>query len=379
MRPLPYLGHSDDLSLCDIEKLMDNKSFVLRELRDLLQASDQTIEILSGASGQTLLAFPHGARVIGLADSLDSPNSFWVNSAFNDVATANAFFRIDQWHNSGGDRTWLAPEVSYFYPKYPDTAFYRPPKCLDAETYDVQSDSSQITFRRQMQLHSFQSGEVIEVDIRKVISLVENPLADTLHSQSCSFAGYQLATELSCNNALQTSQMIGIWNLLQLPLGGEMYVPVSKDCKPSVYFGEIVPEDLEIKKNILCYRMRSAGLHKIGLSPDQCDGIMAYLHSTDSESTLTVRKFDIDLEAVYADKPLGIQRNGDAVQFCNVNKPEIGKFAEMEYHAPAIGGSTGKTHSRDVSRVFVFRGQRATLYQIMDQLFHQFRNDRTSL
>ena len=47
-------------------------------------------------------------------------NFLWTNSALNSAESARAYYASDDWQNSGGDRTWLAPELDFFFPKFPD-------------------------------------------------------------------------------------------------------------------------------------------------------------------------------------------------------------------------------------------------------------------
>ena len=47
---------------------------------------------------------------------------------------------------------------------------------------------------------------------------------------------------------------------------------------------------------------------------------------------------------------------GYAVQACNVSAAALGRFSELEYHVPAIGGETGRTRCEDISHVWSFRG-----------------------
>jgi hypothetical protein len=39
-------------------------------------------------------------------------------------------------------------------------------------------------------------------------------------------------------------------------------------------------------------------------------------------------------------------------------------FSEMEYHVPAIGGSTGLRHVEDRSQLWAFRGSREDIIEI---------------
>ena len=44
------------------------------------------------------------------------------------------------------------------------------------------------------------------------------------------------------------------------------------------------------------------------------------------------------------------------------------RFAELEYHAPALGGDIGGTYREDVSQVWAFRGPRKSVQTIARHL-----------
>ena len=67
-----------------------------------------------------MLVLPYGGSVLGLFASGSQENFYWTNSALNTTASARKFYAGDQWHNSGGDRTWLAPEADLFFPNFPN-------------------------------------------------------------------------------------------------------------------------------------------------------------------------------------------------------------------------------------------------------------------
>ena len=58
---------------------------------------------------------------------------------------------------------------------------------------------------------------------------------------------------------------------------------------------------------------------------------------------------------------------GSAVQACNIASG-LGRFSELEYHAPAIGGDTGRDRCEDVSSVWAFRGGEEAIREIARRL-----------
>lgn len=52
-------------------------------------------------------------------------------------------------------------------------------------------------------------------------------------------AGYRLYTKLELLQANDNRCRVAAWNLLQLPGGGDMVIPVHHPQQPVVYFGDI--------------------------------------------------------------------------------------------------------------------------------------------
>ncbi len=107
------------------------------------------------APGGSLLILPYGGRVLGLF-SHSGENFFWVNPNLTNSATASAFFTAEGWKNSGGDRTWVAPEVEFFVKEIDEPwNTYEVPASLDPGHYTVQQDEGQVklTNRARVVLH----------------------------------------------------------------------------------------------------------------------------------------------------------------------------------------------------------------------------------
>ena len=87
------------------------------------------------SDGSRLLLLPYGARVLGLFAPSSDESFFWTHPALATAASAEALFQSHDWHNTGGDRTWLAPEVDVFFPNFPATAVWHVPPQLDPGNY----------------------------------------------------------------------------------------------------------------------------------------------------------------------------------------------------------------------------------------------------
>jgi len=89
------------------------------ELVATLTSADKPTETWSSPDGSAALVFPYGGRILGLFAPESEQNFFWTHPALDAEETARDFYKSAQWHNSGGDRTWLAPEVDFFFPNFP--------------------------------------------------------------------------------------------------------------------------------------------------------------------------------------------------------------------------------------------------------------------
>lgn len=88
----------------------------MRKLRETLRRAGKPGRTLEFPDGTRLLLLPHGGRVLGVFAPGSDENFFWTNPLLDSAAGAREFFESSEWHNSGGDRTWLAPEMDLFFP-----------------------------------------------------------------------------------------------------------------------------------------------------------------------------------------------------------------------------------------------------------------------
>jgi hypothetical protein len=162
--------------------------------------------------------------------------------------------------------------------------------------------------------------------------------------------------------------MLGLWNLLQMPNGGELLIPTYSMGNPIVYFGVIPDGDLNVSERIVRYHMHAEDGQKIGISADVCTGRAGYMYQQGGIWSLVIRNFRVNPSSEYIDIPWNQPSHTDNVfQACNVNN-EMGSFSELEYHAPAVGGSTGLSQCNDESQVWAFRGAHDEITAIVQLL-----------
>jgi hypothetical protein len=102
--------------------------------------------------------------------------------------------------------------------------------------------------------------------------------------------------------------------------------------------------------------MHAEGKQKIGFPVVNVAGRVGYLKRGKTESSLVIRNFAVNPSGEYIDIPW--KRPGPSgcpIQACNI-KAELGAFAELEYHTPAVGGSDGEFGLHDECQIWAFRG-----------------------
>jgi hypothetical protein len=89
-------------------------------LEENLIAVGKRMEKASDAEGSMIIVLPYGGRLIGAFAPGAGENFLWTNPLLEERAGARRLLDSGMWANSGGERTWIAPEVAFFYPDYPD-------------------------------------------------------------------------------------------------------------------------------------------------------------------------------------------------------------------------------------------------------------------
>jgi len=347
---------------------------MLNKLIHTLSSVGKPAELFTSPDGSTVLVLPYGARVLGLFASHSEQNFFWTHPALGAVESAKAFYASEVWHNSGGDRTWLAPEVDFFLPNYPDVSFggYWQPRQLDPGNYQIVREGKKSVLVNRLNVKSSRFNESVDLEITKSVGPAFNPLRYEPSWKVVSdvaYAGFTLHTTLQLmGSSVEGPLQVGLWDLMQMPHGGELLVSTYRRAEAKLYFGAVGPEDLIISDHLLRYRMRASGEHKLGFRAVDMTGRVGYMYPAGDQTALVVRNFAVNPSGEYVDVPWTETANlGFAGQTCNVNSG-LGSFSELEYHVPAIGGGTGSVRSHDVSQVWAFRGAPAKIHAIAKSL-----------
>lgn len=336
-----------------------------RVLLDVLRDAGKPARVVPLPDGTEVVVLPYGGRVLGLFARGSEENFYWTNPALRSAETARAFYASSDWHNSGGDRTWLAPEVDVFLPGFPARDKYFQPRELDPGHYEITGAGANLRLTNRLKLRLSRSGKEIELEIQKTFAPAANPLRHERSgiSADVEYAGYTQQTSLAVVGG-DTANPVGLWNLVQMPHGGDLLIPTFSRDEPKLVFGNIPAADLTVEDRMVRYRMRQVGEHKISLRAVATTGRVGYLVEQHGGWALIVRNFAVNPSGEYVDVPWDDPSDlGYSTQACNVNSG-LGRFSELEYHIPAIGGGTGRLRCDDTAQVWAFRGSKAKILQI---------------
>ncbi len=330
-------------------------------LIDVLDKAGKPVRAVTQPDGSVVLLLPYGGRVLGVFAPGSQENFYWTNPALVSAETARAFYSGNEWQNSGGDRTWLAPEVDVFLPNFPSTDGYWQPRELDPGNYRVEETNGVIRLVNRLTVTLSRSKAKVSMEIAKSVGPAPNPLRyeTGLDFEGVEYAGYTQYTSLALDAPGEAP--VGLWNLVQMPHGGDMLIPTYTKSEPTICFGSITPDDLIVGPHLIRYKMRATGEHKITIRAVATTGRVGYVYATGDRYALIVRNFVVNPSGEYVDVPWKEPgRLGYSTQACNVNS-KLGSFSELEYHIPAVGGTTGRTRCDDAAQVWAFRGSRDSI------------------
>ena len=337
--------------------------------RSLTRAGKRT-EVFQTPDGTRLALLPYGARVLGLYPAGSDENFYWSNPALERTNTARALFAGSGWHNTGGERTWLAPELDIFFRDHPKMEAYWQPRQLDMANYRVSHVDGGVSMSRLMNIHLGRADRDVKLKLSRWFGPAANPLR---HERDLGrllnrvqYAGYTQRTTVEIQGR---PAEIGLWNLIQLPPGGELFVPLYRKTIPQVCFGKIPKGYLRINDRMLRFTVRFKGSNKISLRATDVCGRAGYLYARGNCWFLVIRNLFVNPSGEYID----VQKSelgdlGYALQVCRVDEPDYGSFFELEYHAPATGALPNPARSEDTSQIWAFCGSRNAIQMVATKL-----------
>jgi len=237
--------------------------------------------------------------------------------------------------NLGGERLWLGPESEWFWKKTDkvDFANYQVPPPLDPDDWTV-TGTGDGWCHAEVSLTLTNAGgqdRSLSLALRRQFSL----LTDGNMAAGGSSIGIQTVTTVNILGGTP-GVAVDLWSILQVPLGGEMQVPLLKAPTVRNYFSPCPPEETSAHDLLLSLKIRGTNIFKIGLPPEEVAGRINYVRPVEGGHIVIARSFPVHPGMHYCDAPLGDQGSqGDAAQFF-CDDGSFGGFGEMEHRSPAI-------------------------------------------
>lgn len=221
------------------------------------------------------------------------------------------------------------------------------------------------------------SGRQVRFRICQSFGPAENPVEI---GSGVTYAGFVQKSSLEILDPPgRVRDRIGLWHLLQVPHAGELQIPTLGRARPTLLFcgpSRLPAGAIRVCRGRLIHRTVPQREYKMGLSPSQVLGRIGYLFRKDRKWNLVVWEFQVDPRRVYVDVPWRRPRaKGAAVQFCGVDSPTLGKFAELEYHGSAVGHGTGRNKTEEISNTWAFRGNPKAIRKIMHSLLSVYARE----
>ena len=340
----------------------DNNICTGRHLVEAIDNAGESTTELRNDSGASVLAMAHGGRVIGLFAGDDSPNLLWAEPRLYDSTKAHEVFNQPEWIPTGGDRTWIGPEIDTMIGDIEspwDT--YKVPVEIDPGNYCIKKHNDILTITGGGAVPHFRTGGESCVDIEKQIRLIDSPLlsenSGSVSLNDLSFTGYEQTTSIAITSQDKTAGPLDIWNLLVLPAGGWTITPtIGRACVKDI-MAPSGADRLQISDSHVRFLLDGCSQHKISVRAISLTGRTGYLRQvSESGWSLVVRNFFVNPSGLYVDVPWDTPDEfGYCLQFYNHSEgPD--SWGEMEYHTPAIGGRTGLQTYSEVSQVWAFTG-----------------------
>ena len=307
---------------------------------------------------------PFSGRVMGLYPE-EGLNVLWTNPALNSIVEAKRLLSGNFWTNLGGDRTWISPEIELFIKNMAQPMdSYCVPRAVDPGCYSILSQKdNEITLINEMAVEFFRSKCKTSLILQKQIKPLYLPDFDL--PSGISAAGYELECTLYAPENASADIRPAVWNLLQVPGGGEIVVPLKNSQPPAPFFGEQAYKQDKGLVSALVPAMREG--YKFGIHADNCCGMMLYLNSKGSKPFLIVRQFDVHNAKEYFDVSFEHPENRGFSQQIYVDNGSFGSFGEMEHHSPAVIPRENNSIS-DTCFTWGFSGPVTLLQHIADKL-----------
>jgi len=335
----------------------------INEVKARLDENNQKYIVINLTDDFSIVVTQYGGRILGPFRGEKSGSITWLNNFFLSKNKFRNFLLSGNW-NIGGERIWIAPEYQYYVKKTTNSVnAWFCPKSIDPGNYSLsQSRKEECTLYQEMEIEAYnftKGGKKLR--IKRTISSTANPLRELpshrILMNEVAFAGYEQTITLSEEE--NDTIMSETWNLIQVPSGGKIYIPVSSNTDFSWYFKPIDQSVHNTHSNCMELELKEGIKYKIGYKAAHITGRIGYLNTnTEGLPYLLIRNFFNNPSSFYLETPMGEEelQGGHSVHIYN-DDGILGSFGELECNGQTIGGVTGKHSTTDQFVLWVYMGE----------------------
>lgn len=336
-------------------------SYELRYVIDKLKAGNVRFDVSQNSEDSAAVVLPDYNRILGVWPDVNKPSPLWINEKFlenpNDKST--------DWANPGGHRIWVAPEKEFSISDL-DNPFgsYKVPEQIDPGRHEYKHNEGIYSFSNHAELYAHRSKVKVPLSYERKIRLLEKQeISEVVNIDHNEYKCVAYQDDVLLKT--ETDFMAGVWSLVQVPLEGQIYLPVGDNARYEALFGE--SEGLiEIDDNLLKIKLNPIkNEFKLGLIASSVEDRIAHVRNDGDKTMVVLMIFEKGRDSDYIDTPW--KQNdvpGAAVQiFCGADYG----FAELEVHAPAVKeGSVCCSHLK--SRVFIIEISKSSGIDVVSKL-----------
>lgn len=301
-------------------------------------------------SAWMVVAPPLGARILGAG--VDGENLLWTAPSFSARGWSEG-------GNSGGARTWLAPEGGprgFFCSE--DFTRWNVPREIDPGQYaSCPAGSGWLSFRSAFTARAA-DGASFPVEITRSMRIEK--VAEDRTSGGATSARILFRHELRNAGSAPIDRRVGLWCIVQVPseAPGTIIVPLAGGApqgRVRPYFTRLPEGILRLFGSAALLKAHGGLRYKIGVHARAAVGRIAFLRPTRTDPSrwsFLCLSFPVDPQGTYLDGPWAgegaVPDGGDAVQAYNDAGTGDLAFSEIEAHAPSVRLGPGELQSFEI-------------------------------
>ncbi|MBK8027214.1 MAG: hypothetical protein IPK19_38945 [Chloroflexi bacterium] len=351
----------------------------LSQLQHILHDVGEQSVLLPLHTGAAALITRRGGRILGLYPDPDAPNLLWTSKAFESAAAFREFTtRADGWAwNLGGDRVWIAPEITYNVRDRRDFGgTWNIPAAMDPGDYQLTAGQggNEVVLRGAFTLTGYHHGEALgeaQVALTKTVYACPNPIAGASLMHGVHYFGYAQDVALERTNPHAADSLFAeAWNLVQLNAGGTLILPVIGAVRASDYVGQAPEAARTAHGGVILLPLDGRRQFKVAYKALCMTGRIGYWQPLPGgEVALLVRDFFNDVANLYAEEPPdqpGITGHSVHVYNDGGGADNGRPFCEMECSGRTLGlhHDVRRTASADTFRLWAYVGAEDAIRQV---------------